>query len=334
MPRCRLANCPMERDGRCLEGHVNACPNLINTADSATPEPQSQPDLPSNDEQVSALLRLHSGAPLEVDEGQILARHRRARVITLVGAKDSGKTSLLARILQLFQLGPLDSHHFAGSKTLPAFEEMNWFATVESGVQRPQMTRSSRLFDNTMLHLRVRDAATLATPVDLLFNDVAGETFPDAIAAESACRRLQCLQRADHLAMIVDGAALASEGERQDQMGKARTFIERVLQSAQIDTRTTLHLITTKLDLLGDEGSVVASELESQFESRFRSRLAAINSWRIAARPMNGTLPTANVIIRMFRSWVENTERYSARSQAHQPRHVPARDMCRVGSDG
>ena len=340
MPHCKLTDCPMERDGKCLEGKGLACPNLV--ADAALDEPSNAKDAAEFDVAPvpkPTLVRLYTGRPLEISEARLLTQHRRARVVTLVGPKESGKTSLLARLLQLFQLGPVGAHNFAGSRTLPMFEELNWLATIESGVATPTMGRSNRQHDNSLLHIKVRDGRGERPPIDVLLNDVAGETFPEAIASEGTCRSLGCLQRADHLIVLVDGGALAGASLRQDSMSKARTFVDRALQAQLIDSRTILHLVISKLDLLSDpgnsdsatEGQIIASELEATFLRLFQHQVAGVRSWRVAARPMNGSMPTSGTITDLFSSWVEDSHRYSPIPREALGAPSFSRDISRFG---
>ena len=130
-------------------------------------------------------------------------------VVALVGMPQCGKTSFLARLHQLFQAGPVGGFDFAGSQSLPHFEELNWLATIESGTPEPRMLRSSSQFDNSFLHLAVR-SIDKRTRVELLLNDITGETFEKAVASQQKCENLVALARADHLVVLVDGGALAS----------------------------------------------------------------------------------------------------------------------------
>ena len=258
-------------------------------------------------------------------------------MVALAGMKDSGKTSLLARILQQFQDGPVGSYDFAGSRTMLRFEELNWLSTVESRVGSPKMERTSHIYDNTFLHLTVLENADGARPVDLLLNDISGETYPDAIAAQSVCEQLVCLRRADHLAVLVDGEAIADWHLRHDQCDKARDFVQRALQTGQIGKQTVLHLVISKLDAvkcIGDvnENFEVTRRLNDQFASKFQNQVAKLHQWEIAARPKDGSLPTYDTIAKLFTIWVATTYRY-ANHRVDRPTEVHSgRDFCRIGS--
>jgi hypothetical protein len=322
-----------------LEGRKEDCPNLL---------PDDLPDATAAQlsdafgESGSTVRRyppteaLYAGLPLEIAEARELSGRARAIVIALTGMAESGKTSLLARLHQMFQAGPVGGYDFAGSRTLPRFEELNWLATIESGVGSPTMEKSSRKYDNSFLHYTVRHHLDGCEPVDILLNDISGETYPEAIAAESVCEQLFCLRRADHLALVVDGEAIDDRNRRHDHCAKAQNFVQRVLQTGQLGKQTALHLIITKLDVLNREdhkaeNDAAATRLEADFVAQFEPRVAKIHLWRLAARPLDCSRPTEETVAALFAIWVGTTYRYT-NTDARRPAPVEhARDFCRFG---
>jgi hypothetical protein len=251
---------------------------------------------------------------------------------------ECGKTSLLARIHQLFQNGPVSGYYFAGSRTLFRFEELNWFATVESGVGAPKMEHSSQQYDNSFLHVRVRARDATAEHIDILLNDISGETYPEVIVSQAACEHLLCLQRADHVAVLVDGAAIANRDRRHDHCTKAGNFVQRLLQVGQIGKETILHLVITKLDELNKDGRQAenleaAFDLENDFSDQFGNCVAHIHKWRLAARPLDGSLPTEDIIGNLFATWVRSSCRYKYSPSAPMARTSIGRDFSRFGAE-
>ena len=321
MPACKLAECPVAKDGRCLEGRGGDCPNLLREGEVSAPQPVAVE--PAG---VSKKVKLYSGLPLELPDARALARRNRATVVALVGMIESGKTSLLARLHQLFLAGPIGEYRFAGSRTLWRLEELNWMATVESGVNSPKMPHSSRLYDNSYLHLAVRPHGSEA--LDLLLNDISGETFEEAIGTQKLCESLAGLSRADHLGLVVDGEALANLALRHDHSAKVKNFLQRVLQSGQVGMRTGVHLIITKLDkLAGNEA--VAEKLEQDFTKLFASRVGSLSCWRVAARPTDGSMPTQKEIVHLFTSWMTTSHQYPEVAVTPIERNDWPRDFCR-----
>ena len=330
MPRCALKDCQVEKDGRCLEGRGDACPHLL--PDSPEPQPIVEPSLvkPATESVPRAFEPLSKRIPLELAEARSFAQRGPCNVVALVGLPECGKTSLLARIHQLFQAGPVAGLEFAGSHSLAYLEELNWLATIESGaVGKPTMKRSSAIFDNSFLHLAVRSMAN-GTRMELLLNDIIGETLEKAVASQAECDKLVALARADHLVVVVDGEALPTPTLRNYQIDQACDFLQRVRQSGRCGTHNALHIVISKLDrLAGHDG--VADKTEEVLSARLQEKMGSLRFWRIAARPMDGSVPTTEPISKLFASWVEIAHRYPARSLAALPRDAWSRDFCRYG---
>jgi len=328
MPNCKLSDCPIAKNGRCLEGRGADCPNLL-------PEGVSEPTFVATTlappPAIPPGVSLYSGNPLTLKEAREFSRRGRAVVVALVGLIESGKTSLIARLHQQFLAGPVGGHHFAGSRTLLRFEELNWYATVESGVNAPQMNRSSRQFDNSFLHFTVRTPDLEKGLTDVLINDISGETVQDAVATQSICEQLAGLARADHVVVVADGAALADLNVCYDHTGKLRDFVQRILQSGQIGKQTVLHLVVSKQDLLKD-AEANAMRLEADFKRLFEKRVGNFHCWRIAARPGDGSQPTEGEIAKLFAQWIETSLRYPLADVAQSPETSWERDFCRFGT--
>jgi hypothetical protein len=330
MPTCKLPNCPVAKDGRCLEGRGATCPNLIPDPLSPTQPAHPGATTPARNVPEKTFHPLPGVTPLEIAQARYFSGRSRAIVVALVGMKECGKTTLLARLHQLFLSRPLAGFDFAGGRSLPRFEELNWLATVESGVAQPKMPRTSSQFDNSFIHVAVRPSSGGAR-VDLLLNDISGETFNAAIAAQSTCETLLALARADHLVTLIDGAALADPARRHLHASQVADFLQRVIQSGQCGTQTALHLVVSKKDEL--KGNLAPAEaVETDITARFANHFGGITPWRIAARPMDGSLPTVEPIGKLFAAWVQTTHRYPTTFPATPPRHTWHRDFCRFGT--
>lgn len=327
MPHCKLPDCPFSKTGRCLEGRGTDCPNLLpgDTPAGATIEPEPAPV-------ASSTVRLYSGNPLALKEAREFSGRGRATVVALVGLSECGKTSLLARLHQLFQEGPVGGYHFAGSRTMLRFEELNWKATVESGVTAPQMDRSSRIYDNSFLHFTVRSPDGDREYSDVLLNDISGETVRDAVKNQSLSEQLLGLARADHLVVVADGGALSDLEQCFDHAGRVSSFVQRIVQSGQIGRQTVMHLVISKKDEMKDGGEAVAMQLEADFRRLFADKVGGFYFWRIAARPCDGTHPTKAEIAKLFAKWATTSLRYPGADLTNLPAIDWARDFCRYGA--
>ncbi|WP_263417858.1 TRAFAC clade GTPase domain-containing protein [Terriglobus albidus] len=348
MKGCKLALCGFGIDGKCIEGRGSACPNLINTLEDTSDEVTDRAALASNGDDVTEIVAdnantglsetevLHHGTALEIIDAREVTSRSRAILVSIAGMVESGKTSLLARFHQQFQMGSVGDYEFAGSLSLMRFEELNWRATVESGAHAPSMEHTSRRYDNSCLHVAVSHKDGNQPHIDLLLNDISGDTYPDAISALTVCENLMCTRRADHLAVVVDGGAMVDRTRRHDHASKALNFVNRLLQTGQIGPQTILHLIITKEDELkaaprDSACHQAVHHLEESFERDFSHRVGGLHKWRVAARPMDGTLPTVDIITRLFSTFVSTTQRYPMPTPLPSSTVYGERDFSRYG---
>ena len=151
----------------------------------------------------------HTGEKLTIYEASKLMNERPTRVVLCAGAQFSGKTTFLAKLGEMFRNGTFSGYRFAESLTLCAFERASWLATITSGASRPDTRRTFRRENDTFYHLRVHPKDDVSRQFDILLSDLAGETFPDAVASRAFCVNLSALSRADHLVVFLDCEQLA-----------------------------------------------------------------------------------------------------------------------------
>jgi hypothetical protein len=234
----------------------------------------------------------------------------------------------------MFRNGTFSRYRFAGSLTLWGFERASWMATVASGTGRPITKRTRRIENDTFLHLRVHPEADPADHVDLLISDLAGETFPTAIASREFCADLQALNRADHLVMFIDCDRLTNQVLRHQECDNARAFLQRVISVKHNPKNLHLQVVFSRWDYVLCHADKSAQEkfletIEADFTRRFGVSFATLNFKRIAARPDGGIRPTDAEIQTIFAHWLE--------SSLHQPiptaarSRQPARDFSAFG---
>ena len=253
----------------------------------------------------------------------------------LGGMVESGKTTLLARIFEMFQSGVITGYRFMASRTPVGFDKLSWHATMECGAASPKTEHTGRPENNLFLHLRIRAENGLLPPMDLLIGDIPGEIFPEAVAEESVCRDLYALHRANHLLLFLDSGVLCDTARRHDHCGKISDFVSRALQTGQIGQHTVLHLVISKCDLLPKD---VTSEVlkfvdatERAFRKRFTPRVGGLNSWRLAARPEQPFEPTLAIIDEVFRVWTTRATPHAETFMKAPQRSGFQRDFCRFG---
>jgi len=331
MSRCKVANCPYDRDGRCVEGLLPDCPNLIpeEEAEQVSAPAEAPPPAPATQEQ------LYSARKLTAEEAAIILQ-RNPQVIALGGLVESGKTTLLARIFEMFQNGEINGYRFMQSRTPMEFDMLSWHATMECGATVPTTEYTYRSENNLFLHLRIRAEKPSATPIDLLISDIPGEIFPEAIAEEAVCKEIKALRRANHVVVFLDCKVLCDAVKRHDHCGKVFDFIIRALQTGQIGQHTVLHLVISKYDWLSKDNSLApdlmkaVAQIEQSFRTKFAARVGGLQVHRLAARPDLPFNPTLREINDLFHLW---TTRVTPHGKNLSPTAKSnfQRDFCRFG---
>lgn len=278
--------------------------------------------------------RFYTGEKLTISEASQLLRERPACVVLCAGAQFSGKTTFLARVGEMFRDGSFAPYRFGGSLTLCAFERATWRATITSGAEHPDTERTHRRENDTFLHLRVYPAGDSDGRLELLISDLAGETFPTAVASGEFCADLRSLARADHLVIFLDCANLADQVKRHPERDNARGFLQQVRKVKHQPTALQVHVVFSRWDYVTRHTDRAALEkfceaTEADFTERFSNSFASIQFRRIAARPDGGIQPTNEEIQSLFAHWLEPPIHAPAPSATRN--RQPVRDFCAFG---
>lgn len=317
----------------CLEGHKQNCPHLLpgeNTADLSSTG-LAAPVTAASDG--PAPYRFHTGEKLTVSEASRLLNGRSARVVLCAGAQWSGKTTFLARLGEMFRDGSFRQFRFAGSSTLCAFERATWRATITSGAVRPDTRRTDRRENDTFLHLRVHPKDEPGCHVDILISDLAGETFPTAVASREFCAEQRALARADHLVVFLDCFCLVDNARRHPECDNVRTFLHRVTDVKHEPAALHVHIVFSRWDYVARHTHKPAHEqfcddFATDLIRRFGRSFTTLSFRNIAARP-DGMAPTNDEIQSLFAQWLE-TPLYTPAPAVVRNRN-PARDFSAFG---
>ena len=210
-------------DTACSLGYLNRseCENWIRE-EAETKEPEAEPD--------AGNIPWNSYA-LGTSDLAILAGRGRPIVVGLIGAPDSGKTTLLAFFyMWLLKHGEVPGWLFAGSWTLGGWESVVQYSrwTGEPPPSFPPHTSSSGRVPG-LLHLSLRNQAGLVR--DVLFTDAPGEWFTEwakAPAQKDAIGARWVIQHSDVFLLLVDCGALANEDRLPQARRATRDLTERV----------------------------------------------------------------------------------------------------------
>lgn len=173
-----------------------------------------------------------NGYALGTSDLAILSGRGQPVVVGLVGAPDSGKTSLLAFFyMWLLKYGSIDGWDFAGSWTLGGWESVVQYCrwAGEPPPSFPPHTSSAGRHPG-VLHVTLRQRESGAFR-DVLFTDAPGEWFTQwarVPADPTAIGARWVINHANVLMLLIDSAALADTEKLPQSRRATRDLIERV----------------------------------------------------------------------------------------------------------
>jgi hypothetical protein len=290
---CPNPDCRVAETGKCVEGfEIGLCPHQkaadvkaktpnIEVSDDANIAQKSQTDIP--------VIR---GIILNIDEATDVLCSGPSRVVTLIGPKESGKTTLSLSLYEAFQHESFGRWSFAGSLTLPAFEERCHLSRVECGMTIPDTLRTSISDGLGFLHLAVHSIET--GRIELLISDQSGETYTMAADHKEDCDNLYEVSRADLVLCLVDGKKLAGD-ERHGVKHDTTILATALFEGGALSKSQCVGIVLTKYDLVLSSGVTEQAEkdfddLAANFRRKFGSKIAKIKSFKVAARSENDQL--------------------------------------------
>lgn len=308
---CSKPDCPVASGGGCSEGHnpIASCPYYGGASDDDVDEGvtgyEESERANGRDE---SLVPLSSGEALDASEVDVFLRWRPATFVTIVGDRDSGKTTLVSAFYDRFLRGPFAGHIFAGSRTLVGLEKRSHYARVDSGRAKPDTPRTSISEGLRFFHFAVRSAVPPADRTDLMLSDRAGETYRQARSNSDLIAELIELAQADRVVLLLDGARIAEAVTRAGAIQAVRQSLRAFLDGGGLRQQSIVQVVTTKIDLLErhPEKATIDDQLGA-FKRRlvqdFAHRLTSLTFWDIAARDPDGVYPPAHGIGSLFLNW-------------------------------
>ena len=273
---------------------------------------QDQPTAARPAEPAPELIDLPSGKELNETSAIRLGASTLVRLVVLAGPVDSGKTTLLTSLYELFQLNPVCGQNFAGSMTLPAFEMRCHLARTASESATAQTERTVyKGPDPFYLHLRTASAEPPHAQADFLFTDVSGEMFEHAQNSTSECKELRFLHRASHFLLLLDGEK-AVRPERWGMIQKSKTMLESCLDAKMLPSFCAVNVVWAKYDYFEaapdrdkEQHQAFRDEVVGQFQTAFRHRVGQLKFRQVAARPKQAPkLGFGKGVPELFKDWV------------------------------
>jgi hypothetical protein len=239
----------------------------------------------------SKYIDLPSGKPLNSNEASQIIRRTGAPIVLLVGAVESGKTTLLASLHDSFQRSLSFANYIsAGSSTLIGFEERCFDSRAESGAIEPSTLRTT--FDEGLMfyHLELRVEDRTRGIHHLLIADMSGEFYERAMNSAAETKELTIITRADHFVHLLDGANLASKTLKDHTRANALLLMRRIFEQNMLRDNARVDVLITKWDIVlkrfGAEGAAgLLNEYRQIFQTKWGKHVGRLNVQSVAVRP-------------------------------------------------
>ena len=331
---CGNGDCNLATDEKCVEGYpLEECPHVgrISIEDIQEVRDDAEPTVIAE-----TTIQLDSGEPLDRETAASLQRRRLSRAIGLIGPNDSGKTSLIASLYDLFQSGPVSGVSFAGSNTLIGFEKVCHLARAVSRRVKPHTQRTSVGADATFFHLDLHQEESGL--VSFFIGDRSGEDYLAATDELARADEFFELRRADCVTLLVNGEQLADGEERHDVKAMAPQIGDALVEAKSVCEGCRLAVVLTKKDVVIASPHVerVTREFEAlvaQIKDAHSGYLGEIRAFTVAASPQDcEDVARGEGIGDLLRFWIEVPPSPAVeefRSRAAMPRMID-----RFGHDG
>ncbi|GHA19708.1 hypothetical protein GCM10007989_14140 [Devosia pacifica] len=262
---------------------------------------------------VSGAVSLSPGGTLNEESLERFLLGRHAQIVTIIGDRDSGKSTLISAIYDRLLRGPFAGFSFVASRSLIAFEKRLHSARVESGRNRPETPRTSRQEGLLHFHIALAETENPDGRFDIMLSDRAGEVYREARGDTALISQLPEIFRADRLVILVDGGRLASPIERSNAVQSARQMLRALLDNDAIDSESRVQIVITKMDLLDSTQDEDLGEIVANFEAKlladFGQRLPHLQCMRVCARDPDGKLDPALGVDSLLHDWSVLTEK-------------------------
>lgn len=323
---CANPDCRVAETGKCVEGfETGKCPHF-----GHAPTDMSADDQAAQKASTTSGIRLPGADTLAAPDAAKLLRAGDARVIAIIGPSDSGKTSLIASLYDLFQEGPVALVEYARSTTLHAFEHTCHDARAASRRKIPHINRTPR-GEVRFYHLDV-GGGPAGEALTLALADRAGEEYRSTADDASIVTSFPEVRRADSLTVLVDGERLLDTGARHNLRSEIMLILQALKDGGAVQIGQRLALVLTKLDLV--QGSPARLRVEADFSVLFDNivrlfgpMFSKVQKFTIAASPKADTVPRGTGVPELFTFWLQPAAPAPTKAP---PKQAPSRSFARV----
>ena len=286
---CVRQDCTVADTGTCLlSNDPSSCPHRL-AAEEADAQAVSWLDLPGK-------AMFPGSRACTLSDARGLMGERYVHLVGILGEPNAGKTGCLVSLYLSVAQTRLDGFAFADSRTLMGFEEISQGARRWNDGRIPeQFTDHTVLPDNRtagFLHLRLTRIQQ-GNSVDLLCSDLPGEWTSELID-QNRVDRLQFLDRADVVWLVVDGTETAAPDKRQVCLQRTTMAIGRLGDFLASGRR--LILVVTRRDEMAPDDHVVQEICAEGRRCGFETESVAVASFS----KDDGEVPAGTGIARLI----------------------------------
>lgn len=264
---CRQTDCTVVETGSCLfNNDPITCVHRSDEVDqSISPESIAESTLPLKEPENKPSFP-HSYT-LTFDQARKIMGNRYINLVGILGLPNAGKTASLVSLYLLISRDKLAGYSYADSRTLMALHEISQGARQWNEGKLPeQVTTHTELVDDRtagFLHIRLKPSDGKKA-LDLLFPDLPGE-WTTAFVDNNRVDRLEFLNRADVVWVVVDGQQLSEPATRQLTLHRTKLLIQRLANLLSSAPR--IILVLTRKDLC-EPNQTTLDELRVEAQSR------------------------------------------------------------------
>jgi len=303
---CANPACRVSETGMCLEGlPLDDCSSYGNEPAVEDEADEAEHDV---EEIASSTITLSSGRALSAEIAAKFLLNWDSRVIAIIGPRETGKTSLVAGIYDLFQSGRIGEINFARSSTLTAFEIACHDARTASrrGVPHSERTRRGEVL---FYHLDVYGGVA-NDGVTLLLADRSGEEYSEVADDIANANGLVELHRADVITILVDGARLLDAGRRHSIRMDITMILQGLSEADVLRVDQRIALVLTKLDMVEtSENSARAisgfDEIHQHLVTKFAGKVQGFDIFKVAASPQEARMARGTGLKTLLESWLK-----------------------------
>jgi hypothetical protein len=259
---CRNPDCRVSETGKCIEGFTtDDCPEIARDAQGSESLPV---EASSSGSEKPEDLVLPKSERLSIEEASAILRSGPAVVVTIVGPTDSGKTSLIASLCELYQIAVVGSWQFARARTLFAFEQACHDARAASLRNAPK-TEHTPLGSLGFYHLTLQNN-TSRDLINLLMADRSGEEYRSVADDISAAAMFLEVHRADLITILVNGELLLDMGARHNIKHEVGMILQGLIDGSATSPHQRIALVLTKFDTIARASSSDKERAERDFQ--------------------------------------------------------------------